>query len=158
MNFSSEIIVSVVFFVWTGVLTILFLKFYLYYRRLSKDGKKESLVEILDGVKKWENAYGKDIEELIKKTQKLEYYSQFYIQKVGLVRFNPFNDTGGDQSFILSLVDSENTGVVISSLHTRGGARWYAKRVDRGKGIDHQLSSEEVKAIAVATSLSKKNK
>lgn len=156
MNLTSEIVISVIFFVWTSILTVLFLKFYLYYKRLTKNGKKETLVEILDGVKKWENAYGRDVEELIKKTQKLEYSSQFFIQKVGLVRFNPFNDTGGDQSFILSLVDSENTGVVISSLHTRAGTRWYAKRVERGKGMDYQLSNEETKAIAAATSLKRK--
>lgn len=74
-----------------------------------------------------------------------------HIQKIGLLRFNPFHDTGGDQSFILALLDSHDTGVVISSLHTRTGTRWYAKGVLSGRGQEHELSNEEQKAIKSAT-------
>ena len=67
-----------------------------------------------------------------------------------MLRFNPFKDTGGDQSFIISLVDSYNTGVVISGLYSRSGTRWYAKQVIDGKGVEHELSTEENKAIHLA--------
>ncbi len=73
-----------------------------------------------------------------------------HIQKVGLVRFNPFKDTGGDQSFILSLIDGKDTGVVISGLYSRSGTRWYAKRIVEGKGVEYELSEEEKKAIKEA--------
>ncbi len=93
----------------------------------------------------------KHIAELISRCDRIEKDSAFHIQKVGLLRFNPFNDTGGDQSFILALVDSQNTGIVISGLYSRSGTRWYAKRVVKNEGIEHELSKEERKALALAT-------
>jgi hypothetical protein len=63
------------------------------------------------------------------------------------LRFNPFNDTGGDQSFILALLDGKNAGVVISGLYSWSGTRWYAKKVVDGKGVEHELSKDEKKAI-----------
>ena len=52
-------------------------------------------------------------------------------QRVGLVRFNPFEDTGGNQSFALALLDAEGNGWVLSSLHARTGTRVYAKPITR---------------------------
>ena len=74
------------------------------------------------------------------------------IQKIGLLRFNPFKDTGGDQSFVLALLDNNDTGIVISALYSRLGTRWYAKKVAEGKGLEHELSDEEKKAISEARS------
>ena len=59
------------------------------------------------------------------KTKILEDISDVSIQKVGFRRYNPFAETGGDQSFTLSLLDRENTGVVITSLYLREGQRIY---------------------------------
>ena len=115
--------------------------------RLVKDGKKESLVKIIDDLGLREQENKKVIEELRHEYVKLEKQGLAHIQKIGLVRFNPFKDTGGDQSFILALVDAENTGVVISSLHTRTGTRWYAKGVVAGKGVEYELSDDEQKAL-----------
>jgi len=89
----------------------------------------------------------KDIEDLKKYSEKIDKDGQLHIQKVGLIRFNPFKDTGGDQSFVLALVDGNDTGVVISGLYSRSGTRWYAKKVVSGKGVDYELSDEEKKAI-----------
>jgi hypothetical protein len=119
-----------------------------------RHGKKESILEILEQIIKSGEANEKSINQLKMSYDKLEKDSLSHIQKVGLVRFNPFKDTGGDQSFILALVDAENTGVVISSLHTRTGTRWYAKGIVRGKGVEHELSKEEEKALAGAKFLS----
>ena len=98
-----------------------------------------------------EKNLSRNLHEVNKKVEGLIFDSQLYIQKIGLVRFNPFNDTGGDQSFILALIDAENSGVVISGLHTRNGTRWYAKKVENGHGVEHELSSDELKAIKSAT-------
>ena len=92
----------------------------------------------------------KDIDYLKDYSLKLEKDGLLHIQKVGLLRFNPFKDTGGDQSFILSLVDGKDTGVVISGLYSRSGTRWYAKRVVSGKGVDYELSEEEKKSLKEA--------
>ncbi len=73
-----------------------------------------------------------------------------YVQRVGLVRFNPFQDVGGDQSFSLALLDGDGNGVVISSLHSRAVTRTYAKPIIGGKSLRHDLSQEEERAIAQA--------
>lgn len=71
------------------------------------------------------------------------------VQHVGLVRFNPFEDTGSDQSFAIALLDAQHDGVVISSLHGRETTRVFAKPVAAGMSV-HQLSNEEASAIRSA--------
>jgi len=151
MNGTAEMVILVVSFFWLCALTILFFKFYLYYTRLIKNEKGDSLVAILDSVSKRQEENKEAIENLLKLCEQLKKDGSLHIQKIGLLRFNPFHDTGGDQSFILALLDSHDTGVVISSLHTRTGARWYAKGVLSGRGQEHELSNEEQKAIKSAT-------
>jgi len=79
----------------------------------------------------------------------LEEIGKISIQKVGFLRFNPFTDTGGNQSFALALLDRENNGVVISSLYTREGVRVYAKRIEAGTS-KNQLSKEEQQVLEEA--------
>lgn len=67
--------------------------------------------------------------------------------KINVTRFNPFNDLGGDQSFILTILDQSNTGVVLTSLHNRDITRIYAKAVKDGEGDNITLSKEEKSAI-----------
>lgn len=71
------------------------------------------------------------------------------IRNIGIVRFNPFPDAGGDQSFAIALLDSEGSGVVISSLHARTDTRVFAKPVDGGRSR-YPLSDEEQDAIRKA--------
>jgi hypothetical protein len=68
------------------------------------------------------------------------------LQKSSIVRFNAFEDVGGEQSFALSLLDENNTGVVISSLYGRQDSRLYVKSVVNGEG-ERTLSEEEQRAI-----------
>lgn len=148
-------LLTVLFFVlvlWNIALTFLLFKYFLYYLRIVKNSKKESIIKILDDVLAFENESKKALDVLYAKCAKLESNGLLYIQKVGLLRFNPFKDTGGDQSFILALVDAQDTGVIISSLHTRTGTRWYAKHVVKGKGAEYALSKEEEEALKSARS------
>jgi hypothetical protein len=71
------------------------------------------------------------------------------LQHIGLVRFNPFDDTGSDQSFAIALLDDQRDGVVVSSLHGRTNTRVFAKPVADGSS-PHTLSDEESQAIRVA--------
>jgi hypothetical protein len=71
------------------------------------------------------------------------------LQHIGLVRYNPFDDTGSDQSFALALLDDRRDGVVISSLHGRANTRIFAKPVADGAS-SHNLSDEEAQAIRIA--------
>ncbi len=70
-------------------------------------------------------------------------------QKISVVRFNPFGDTGGDQSFSLAVLDAHNSGYVLSSIHGRQGTRVYVKPIDFGKS-KYQLSTEEDQALSQA--------
>lgn len=67
-----------------------------------------------------------------------------------LVRFNPFEELGGDQSFILVLLDSHLNGVVITSLHAKETTRLYAKPIKDGQAFNVVLSKEEKIALAKA--------
>lgn len=69
--------------------------------------------------------------------------------RVGLVRFNPFEDTGGNQSFALALLDGHGDGFIVSSLHARAGTRLYAKAIAKGVS-ETALSSEESEALKIA--------
>ena len=76
----------------------------------------------------------------------LEEIAKISVQKVGFLRFNPFHDTGGDNSFTAAFLDGENNGVLISSLYTREGVRLYAKKIEKGLS-GHHLSEEEKKVL-----------
>lgn len=67
--------------------------------------------------------------------------------KINLTRFNPFDELGGDQSFILCLLDNANSGVIITSLHNRDSTRVYAKAIKNGESDNLALSKEETKAL-----------
>lgn len=71
------------------------------------------------------------------------------IRHVGLIRFSPFQDTGGDQSFALALLDSEQNGVIVTALHSRTDSRLYAKPVVKGQS-SYTLSPEERTAVQQA--------
>lgn len=81
--------------------------------------------------------------------RELEWRQNRSYQSVGLVRFNPFTDMGGDQSFALAIVDSFGDGFVMSSLHGRTATRIYAKTVKRGQA-SQTVSTEEQAAIEQA--------
>jgi hypothetical protein len=71
-------------------------------------------------------------------------------QKISIVRFNPFGDTGGDQSFVLAVLDAHNSGYVLTSIHGREGTRVYVKPIDEGNS-KYPLSEEEKQALGRAS-------
>lgn len=73
------------------------------------------------------------------------------IQKTAIVRFNPFRNTGGDQSFVLAMLDTNDSGLLLTSIHSRDGTRVYIKAVTYGN-TEHNLSKEEATALAQARS------
>lgn len=118
-------------------------------RRILSENGSAGLDEVLDG-------QGKRIEQLASRVdglnaleRELEAMSRLALQKVGVVRFNPFQDSGGDQSFAIALLDQGGTGVVVSSLNGRTETRIFAKQVTNGRSR-HALSDEEQQAIRTA--------
>jgi len=114
--------------------------------RLLEKGKIKDFKAILLSQTEKNNQLEERLKEAFSKIKKLENISEKTIQKTGVVRFNPFKDLGGNQSFVIALLDNENTGFVISSLFVKEGNRVYAKAVRNGKS-DHLLSDEEKEAI-----------
>lgn len=153
MILKPELLALTVITVWLLIITIFFFRFYLYFSRIAKKGERKSLLALIDTVLRAEEENKKGIDQIAAEYATLRKDLSFHIQKMGLLRFNPFKDTGGDQSFILALVDAHDTGIIISSYHTRSGTRWYAKGVKNGKSTEHALSAEEEKALKAARTM-----
>jgi len=113
-----------------------------------KGGDKD-LESVLKKLVKGSETQGKDIEKILEKISELEKVSEISFQKIGVVRYNPFKSVGGDQSFSIALLDSQDSGFVITSLYMREGTRVFAKPVIRGRS-EHSLSGEEKRAIEQA--------
>jgi Protein of unknown function (DUF4446) len=113
-----------------------------------EDGRSlEALLEAhLDKV----HDLGHEVDKVRARTTVLEVNGRRAFQRVGLVRYNPFEETGGNQSFALALLDAAGNGWILSSLHARTGTRVYAKAITAGQS-DAGLSAEETAAIAQAT-------
>ncbi len=93
---------------------------------------------------------GQERQKIIEESlHNLRLDSQFAIQKLGLVRFNPFEDGGGNFSFSLALLDGHNNGLVLTSMHGRQQNRIYTKKIIDGKS-EMQLTDEEAQAIIQA--------
>ncbi len=137
-------------FIWLGFLTFILIKTVRHYRFLISRVKKGDLKSILEEILKKVESQGGDLGSLSEDFGKAQKGALKHFQKIGFVRFNPFSDTGGDQSFCLGLLDGEDNGLVLSSLHSRGQTRLYAKTIKKGKAIDLQLSKEEEQAIQKA--------
>jgi len=133
-------------FVWLVFLSIILFKTRSHYQHLVSATKKKKLDEILDQVVDNDNKFAKEIETITGELKKIDKNSNFYFQKIGYVRYNPFEGRG-EQSFVLSLLNKKNSGMVLNFIYTRDGLRVYTKKVKEGKGEKYQLSEEEKKAI-----------
>jgi hypothetical protein len=89
------------------------------------------------------------VESVDQLAHRLEKAAYFSLQHLGVVRYNPFSGTGGDQSFAIALVDGHGNGVVLSSLHARDLTRVYAKPLQKWEST-YSLTDEEKQAIALA--------
>ena len=108
-----------------------------------------SLESILDAHLDKVFAVSRDLDELAVRVATIEGAQERAFQRVGLVRYNPFEETGGNQSFALALLDGAGDGWVMSSLHARSGTRVYAKTIKAGHA-DTPLSEEEIAALRQA--------
>jgi len=148
--FSSTIIAAVVLlFVLEG---LMFFFIWKTNKRIAKffNGSNVKTVEkVLEYELKKMQKTEEDIKLLIGNMKWIEGVARKSVSKVGVVRYNPFQEIGGEQSFSIALLDHSDNGVVISSLHAQDATRVYAKPVNSGKS-DYQLTEEENEAIRKA--------
>lgn len=137
-------------FVWLAVLSIIFFRLRQHYRGLIGTTGKKTLDGILDSIVAQDKQFATDIGVLRHDVLELTKKATTHYQKVGYVRFNPFERMGGEQSFILSLLDGNDDGIVLNFLYTKEGVRVYLKQIKNGESEGHELSKEEKEAIKKA--------
>jgi len=135
--------------IWLGAISVVLFLFLSFFRRLTKGVRDADLIKILDRILKEQGQDTQAIAELNRQVALIKEEGTKHVQKVGLVRFNPFKEIGGDHSFSLAVLDGNDTGVVITGLHTRERTRVYIKAVSNGKS-EFELSDDEKKALSKA--------
>lgn len=120
-------------------------KYNRFMNGLSDRNIEELLEKCLESVNNV-NAKNRDIEL---KINEIERTLLQCVQKVGIVRFNAFDNVGSDLSFSIALLDNNDTGLVISGIYARDSSSTYAKPVSSGKS-KYTLSAEEIQAIDIA--------
>jgi hypothetical protein len=111
-----------------------------FFKKTKKE--PENLKEVQEFLKKLKESADKtasDLEDFKKESKKT-------LQRVGIVRFNPFKETGGDQSFSIAVLDANDNGFIITSLYGREANRVYAKPINNGTS-SYSLSKEEKEAL-----------
>jgi hypothetical protein len=153
---SLSLALSILSLLWLVFLTLLLKKSLSHYQTLSKIRKGVSVDQLLEQVAKLLTQAQKSQIQSDQKILALEQKLKKTISKVGLVKFNPFNDQGGEQSFVLALLDDADSGLLITSLHAREGTRIYVKKLKEGKAQNLQLSKEEKMSILQAVEQAEK--
>lgn len=165
MNFINELINNpvILFYILCGNLVLTIVSIFVgvfcinkykrlnlrYERFMAKLGNGEKIEEILQ-------EYIEDViklklkdDEFDKELERLENNLRKCVQKVGLVRYNAYNDTGSDLSFTFALMDAEDNGMVVNGLYSRDSSSIFAKPLVKGK-TKYNLSAEEIQAIDLA--------
>ncbi|MCX6760480.1 MAG: DUF4446 family protein [Candidatus Nealsonbacteria bacterium] len=96
-------------------------------------------------------------EKTRKELQKMREISKNCLYKFSVIRYNPFSNIGGDQSFSIAILNGEDDGLVITSLLTSEGTRVYTKPI-KNMASEYELSGEEKKALEQAKNNERESK
>lgn len=135
--------------IWLTSISLVLYKIFALFNKLTKGVGEADLKKVLEHVISKEEANEIKISDLAKRTNWLEEDGRAHIQKLGLVRFNPFKELGGDHSFSLAILNAEDDGIIVTSLHTRDRTRVYMKDIKNAKS-SFELSNDEIKALNIA--------
>lgn len=120
-----------------------------YKSFMKKLGDGNDVCKIIsDYMETIDNVKGQN-DEILRYLDKIEKEKENCLQKVGLVRYNAFKDTGSDLSFALAILDDNNNGIVLNGIYSREMSNIYAKSIQDGKS-NNKLSDEEIEAIKIA--------
>jgi len=138
------------FLLWAIILQIQLSKLKKKNKAFFAESSVKNIEELILAHSKNLKLLDKDIQELYNISNQINNLASRGFHKFALIRFNPFKDVGGDQSFSLALLNGKNDGITISSLFTREGARIYSKSIISGISEKHPLTEEEKEAIVLA--------
>lgn len=144
------LIATAVLFLWMVILTIQLVGQKRFFAEFTQGVTKKDLKTVLANIAASLKTAGNEINSIHGRIDLILKDDRRHIQKIGFVRFNPFADTGGDQSFCLCFLDEDNNGIVITSLHSREHTRTYAKLITKGKAEGVEFAKEEREALAAA--------
>ena len=147
------------FSLWTAAAALLFSAVLLVWlillelrlRKLFRGQKAENLQNVLAEIQDSLKYFSEKEKEIDAFLEQVERRLGRSAQHLGVVRFNPYEGVGGDQSFSIAVLDEKKNGFVVSALYGREHSRVYAKPVERGES-SYQLSKEEKDAIEKALS------
>lgn len=120
-------------------------------KNLPERDTENSLKEKMDEFIEKSNIVSKQEKNIIEKMKGIDSKLNYTLQRVGVYRYNPFPEIGGDLSFSIALLDNTNSGFVITGIYTRQGSFTYLKPVRKGRGNEndqrYRLSKEETEAV-----------
>ena len=119
------------------------------FQKITKGIDNKNLVELVSRFSKQQELLSDDIVAMNREFSRIREDTKYFFRKVGLVRYQGFKDTGGDQSFSVALLDHTDSGFILTSLYGRGFSKMYAKRIENG-AASHTLTDEEQQALVQA--------
>lgn len=157
LNFLKSEAFLIILFVFLVVLLILYFRTTVHLRKLresyskfmNKLGNGNDLDQMLRAYIDKVEQTDRNNEEIMNYCKKIDNQMMGCIQKMGIVRYNAFKDTGSDLSFTLALLDKYNNGVVLNGIYARDSSNIYAKPIENGES-KYVLSNEEKEAIKIA--------
>lgn len=122
----------------------------LYEKTLAKFNSTENINDEFISIYTRIGNAEKVAEDSIKKYEELIEKNKMMINKIGLMKYNAYDDTENKLSYALSILDSNLDGVLLNHIHSRHGDNSYIKEVKKGK-VEGRITEEEAEAIKQAT-------
>ena len=138
------------FALWLGILTFLIWRGSKFLKSLFPKSGERDIRKRFEEIVKSVESFRFNLSLLETKIEGYQKEELEHIKRTALLRFNPYNDTGGDQSFTACFLNSEGSGIVITSLHARSGTRVFGKEIIAGKSSKYDLSKEERQVLEKA--------
>jgi len=149
----EEMVVNIAlafFFAWMSVLTYIVVTAKKHYERLSKRTGSHSIDTVLDTLIHEGEKNKFQIDSIKKKIAEMEATSHHMYDRIGVVQFHALGKTEGERSFVVALLNTLRSGIVLNFMYIPDGIRVFAKQIKDGKGVGHELSQEEIEAIQKA--------
>lgn len=137
-------------FIWLGILTFYVLRGRTFLKSLFPSSGERDIRKKFEELLKEVEGFDNGLKDFEQRLGLIEEEGLLHLKKVNLLRYNPYNDTGGDQSFTVALLNDSGDGLVITSLHARSGTRVFAKPVKGGKPEKYDFSKEEQDVVSGA--------
>lgn len=139
-----------VLLIWLGILSILIRKQNKFIKSLFPKSGERDIRKKFEEIAKTVESFKGGLQDLGSKIEAIKLEGLQHVQRVELLRFNPYDETGGNISFSVCFLDNKGSGIVITSLHARNGTRVFGKEIVFGKSSKYELSKEEEAVIKKA--------